>query len=217
MNFYRAKINGVPYDKIPQTHNDVSLRRFLAFRNIVSGDPIQLINWGLDESPNFEEKRDTPKELASLFALLDPVADGIYSFMESKGKNTDPGEITVMDVTLKLKNGFLDELPYWPYVITKRIIGEEMEKKPFDPTDRYPEIIAHYLYTAITGMPYDEAKADTFKEVILDCPYTTCIQLGNFFLRKQGVFGSWSKRLSRAIRTRISSKRGSRCSPDTGM
>lgn len=186
---YLTKINGVTYDQIPSTMWDISLRRFLALRKFDVREPLQLIYWALDKQATFSHEERTEQELANLLTLIDPVLSDVWEFMGSAEKKQVPEGMLVMDKFIKLKGGLLNELPYWAYVVSKSIYREGMtaamaNNEKYDPTDRYPEIIAHYLYSEVTGKPYLEKAAEEFAEVILDLPFPACIQLGNFFLSK---------------------------------
>ena len=181
---YQLKINDQSY-QIPDNRNEVTLSRFLELRNTNISDTLSVIYWGIDAKPEFKESATIENELGVAFSLTKTLIESIYDFTESKLKNEVPDQIEVMGVTVELRKGLLNDLPYWPYVVTKYILAEELKKTPFDPTARYPEILAHYLYSSIVKTPYDENKASEFVEVINDIPFTEALQLGNFFLRKQ--------------------------------
>lgn len=198
---YSIKINGITYDKVPSSIEDVSIGRFIKFRNFLHSDPLELICWALDARPIFPHTDTIENELGKLLGLINPVVDEIYAFMKSQDRIKTPDTISVMGYDVKLKKGLLNDLPYWPYVVTKNIIMQERVKDPFDTTDRIPEVLAHYLYTAVTKNEYNEAKANEFVEVVNDIAMVPAIQLSNFFLLKQtDLFPSNNKSLSAKLK-----------------
>lgn len=181
---YSIKINGITYVKVPSSIEDVTIGRFVKFRNFPHNDPLEMIYWALDAKPVFTHTDTIEKELENLLTLVDPVKKAIYAYLKNDDKMNTPNEIEVMGVKVKLKKGLLNDLPYWPYVVTKNIIMQERVKETFDPTDRVPEVLAHYLYAEVTKSEYSEAKAGEFVEVVNEIAMVPAIQLGNFFLMK---------------------------------
>lgn len=201
---YSVKINGITYDKVPSSIDDVTIGRFVKFRNFLHTDPLEMIYWALDARPVFTHTDTIEKELENLLTLVDPVKKAIYAYLKSPDKDKMPDEIEVMGVKIKLKKGLLNDLPYWPYVVTKNIIMQERVKDPFDPTDRIPEILAHYLYAEVTKSEYSEIKAGEFVEVANEISMAPAIQLGNFFLRKHSdLFPLNKANLSAKLKTII--------------
>lgn len=181
---YSIKIDGKTFDNIPASIDDVSIERFIRFRNFPHTNQLQMLQWALDSTAFVRHTPEVEQQVAKVFALIQPVVDEIYHFCQSGSKYDTPDAIDVLGVEVKLKNGLLNELPYWPYVVTKSIVLEEAKKKTFDPTDQIPRVLAHYLYSTVTKSPYDEARAEEFVEVTGDIPMIPAIQLSNFFLLK---------------------------------
>lgn len=198
---YQIKINDIKY-LIPSELDEVTLAKFLALRQIDIHSTLDVLYWGLGSEPVFKETDTVEKEIGVAFDLLRQIIEQIYTFTESKIKDNVPDSIEVMGVTVELRKGLLNDLPYWPYVVTKFILSEELKKTPFDPTDRYPEILAHYLYSAIVKGPYDETKASEFVEVVNEISFTAAIPLGNFFLRKHKELPPSKRKNSRLSRIR---------------
>lgn len=191
MNFYRVKISGKSYDRIPHSIEDVTMRRFLSFRNVPIKDDLAMIYWLLDSKDEFKDSSKTEKEIEGLFNLTDDTVESIYMFMDNgPQQNEKLKSVEILGDTLNLEKLVYSSLPYWPYVVTKKLVENEFKKaekenRDFDLTDKYPEIVAHYLYRAATDRVYNETDAESFAEVILDLPFTQVIRLGNFFLNKQ--------------------------------
>lgn len=201
---YSVKINNISYDNVPSSIKDVTIGRFVKFRDVMKDSPLELIYWALDCKPTFTHTETVEKELAGLLSLIDPVSKEIFAFIKSQAPGNVPESITVMGYEVKLKKGLLNDLPYWPYVVTKNIINQEAKSERFDPTDRIPEVLAHYLYAAVTKSEYSEAKANDFVEVINDIEMVPAIQLGNFFLLKhRDLFPVNKKYLSQKLKTII--------------
>lgn len=191
MNFYRVKISGKSYDRIPQSIEDVTMRRFLAFRNVPIKEEQPLVQWLLDSTEDLADTAKTEREIQNLFSLTDDTVESIYMFMgNGPQQNEKLKSVDILGDTLNLEKLVYSSLPYWPYVVTKKLVENEFKKaekenRDFDLTDKYPEIVAHYLYRAATDRVYNETDAENFAEVILDLPFTQVIRLGNFFLNKQ--------------------------------
>ena len=177
-------IQGVSYN-VPTSIDDISIGRFIEFRNIDPNNNLDLAHWIINAKPTFKDSDTIEMELTNLFALAEPALNEMYEFMNSKQKNDVPESIEVLGSHFKMKKGLLNDLPYWPYVIAKKIIIEEAKKDVFDPTDAYPRVLAHYLYNFTTGKEYTEKRAEEYIDVINDIPMKPAIQLGNFFLKKQ--------------------------------
>lgn len=189
---------------IPTSIDDITIERFIEFRNLDPNSPLDLIYWILGCYVKFEETNSIERELANILTLSQPCIDEMYSFMNSKNKYDTPSSIEIFKETIELKKGLLNELPYWPYVVTKSIIIKNLENPNFDPTDDIPTILAHYLYEYVTKNKYTEKNANEFVDVINDLPMKPAIQLGNFFLKKQQDLFPSSKnslkvKLSRSI------------------
>lgn len=200
---YQIKIDGQVFDRIPASIDDVSIGRFVRFRNFDHKNDYQMLCWALDsQTTNFKHTQEVENQLAKVFQLIEPVRKEIYAFMKDQSKFDVPDSIDVMGYDVKLKKGLLNDLPYWPYVVTKKIILDEKSRSTSENdyksllTDRIPEIIAHYLYSEVTKSPYSEAKAGEFVEIVNDLPMKQCIQLGNFFLQKLTGLSLSSKRNS---------------------
>jgi hypothetical protein len=181
---YSLKINNRIFDTVPASIEDVSIGRFIQLRNTELTNPLAVLHWALGEKVEFKYTKATESQIANIFSLVNPVIAEVYGFMQTKAKKDVPSSIGVLGRDIKLKKGLLNDLPYWPYVVAKSIIKEEAAKEVFDPTDRIPQLLAHYLYSEVTKRPYDEAAAEEFVEIINDLPMVQCIQLGGFFLRK---------------------------------
>lgn len=190
---YAIKLNDKVYDRVPESASEVSMRRFMQLRTFDVREPLALIKWAIDdETIMLKDTAQVEREIAGLLALVDPVIAEVFDFMASKSKNDTPKTVKVMGQPLELRPGLLDDLPWWPFVVAKTIIAEESDKhlkaggdiKKLDVTDRLPEVVAHYIYTAATGRTYTEAAAGKFVDAVLDMPFMPVIQLGNFFLRK---------------------------------
>lgn len=181
---YSVKINGISYDNVPSSIDDVTIGRFIKFRDVIKTNPLELIYWAIDCKPAFTHTDTVEKELAGLLSLIDPVSKAIFAFIKANDTIDPPETIEVLGCEVKIKKGLLNDLPYWPYVVTKNIIIQEAKKEPFDPTDRIPEVLAHYLYSIVTKSEYSEAKANEFVEVVNDIAMVPAIKLGNFFLWK---------------------------------
>lgn len=182
---YQVVINGETYYDVPASLDDVSISRFIKFRNFDQKNPLLMLQWAINAKPHLIDTPEIEKEISNVFTLIQPVIDDIYAFMKSPEKGKTPDSVNVLGYDVKLKDGLLNDLPYWPYVVTKEIIRQESKNEPFDPTDRFPEVVAHYLYSAVTRSDYDEQKANDFVSVINDVPMVPVIQLANFFLLKQ--------------------------------
>jgi hypothetical protein len=183
---YQIRIDGQTFDRIPSSIDEVSIGRFLVFAKIKRDSALEILQWALDSKHNFKHTKEVENQLGKVFQLIEPVMAEIDAFMGNlDAKLTIPATLDIMGCVVKLKGGLLNDLPYWPYVVAKSIIKQEAAKQLFDPIDRMPELIAHYLYSEITKSPYDEAKASEFTEIINDIPMMPAIQLGNFFLLKQ--------------------------------
>ena len=204
---YQVKINDVNYD-VPQSIEDVTIGNFIKFRNTPHTDELQVLYWAIGAKPIFRHTDTIEAELSNVFALFNPVKDEIYAFLKSVDKMKVPDTIEVLGVTVNIKQGLLNDLPYWPYVVTKNIVLQEGKKDPFDPTDRMPEVLAHYLYSVVTKSPYDEAKANDFIEVANDINMVPAIQLANFFLlRHSDLFPLSKKSLAETLK-KISKRQG---------
>ena len=173
-----------PYS-IPKSIADISIGRFIDFRNLDPNNHLDMIHWILNSKPIFKQDKSIEIVLANVLSMAKPCIDEIYEFMNNKAKNQTPTHIEVLGETFELKKGLLNDLPYWPYVVTKSIIIKNLENHNFDPTDDIPKVLAHYLYNYVTKNEYTERKAEEFIDVINDINMIPAIQLGNFFLKKQ--------------------------------
>lgn len=182
---YSVKINGISYDKVPESIEDLSIARFLSFRETSEDNPLSILQWAIDSKATIEHKENTESEIANVLSLLQPVINDIYTFISSQDQLIVPESINVMGLDIKLIGGLLNELPYWAYVVAKKLLSDEFKKEKPDPTSHIGTIVGHYIYSLVTKREYNEAKADTFaKDMADEIPMREGIQLGNFFLLK---------------------------------
>jgi len=199
-------IQGQPYS-IPKSIDDISLGRFIEFRNLDPNNNLDKIHWILNSKPVFKDTPSIEIELTNVLAIAKPCIEDIYSFMNNKAKNQTPTHIEVLGETFELKKGLLNDLPYWPYVVTKSIIIKNLENPNFDPTDDIPKVLAHYLYNYVTKNEYTEKKAEEFIDIVNDIPMAKAIPLGVFFLKKQQNLWKSSKNSLQAKLNRTMLKR----------
>lgn len=199
---YRIKLNNTYYDQVPESIEDVSLRRFIKLRSVNVDSPAEVIFWALDQKVDLEEADTIEKELANLFALVMPVVNDIFAFMQSATRQRQkPHSVEILGRKLSTTNMLAGKLPYWAYVATKNIISTEAAARPdqaLDVTNRYPDILAHYLYAAFTGNAYDEGEAEKFIDITNTISMVPAIQLGNFFLMKQKALLMSKRKSSKA-------------------
>jgi hypothetical protein len=179
----RVMINGTGYE-VPAGIEEISIRKFIELRNLAERDYISLIKWAipdLDLDMLTTKNERVERELSATIALVNQVLNEIHYFMISADRIKIPESVTLEGLEIKLVPGLLTSLPYWPYVQVKTIIQQEAKKEVFDPTDRIPEVLAHYLYSTVTRSKYNEEKAEAFIELVDLLPMTEAIQVGNFF------------------------------------
>lgn len=182
----RVSINSIAYD-IPSGIEEITIRQLISLRNLPDKDYITILNWAvpaLDMAMLTTNTKQTERELTGALTLVNALLNEIFTFMQSPEKIEVPKSVTLLGLVIELKPGLLTSLPYWPYVQVKTIIQQEAKKEPFDPTDRIPEVLAHYLYSSVTKSKYNEEKAEAFIEVINEMPMIEAIQVGNFFFLK---------------------------------
>lgn len=183
-----VQINGNSY-QIPQSIDEVSIGRFIKWRNMNHDSPLEVLEWGCGQDVNLLNGKDTEQEVAGVLGMIDDVSMEIVRFMQSDYRVKIPKMVTLMGMDIAVTKEMLHSLPYWGAVKCKQIAKEETKGDVFEPTDRIPEIIGHYLYALVTKSKYDENKAQEFsKDIISEMPMIEAIQLGNFFLLKQMRF-----------------------------
>lgn len=187
----RVMINGIGYE-VPAGIDEVNIGSFIRLRNLKEQDYISLLNWAipnLDLSMLTTNNQKVERELTHTLTLVNALINEISDFMQSPERIKVPESVTLEGLEIKLVPGLLTSLPYWPYVQVKAIIQQEAKKDIFDPTDRIPEVLAHYLYSSVTRNKYNEEKAEEFIELVNLLPMTEAIQAGNFFfLRFRGLY-----------------------------
>jgi hypothetical protein len=179
---YQVKIGHQTFDKIPSSLEEVSFSRFLKFLTIDKDNPIEKLHWALDCEPSFERTSVTAGQIAKVLQVVQPVIDEMYWFSEGYTDGPTSASVNILRYDVPLQVGLLNELPYWAYVVAKHVLKEEGKKESYDPMHRFPQLIAHYLYSSITKQQYDEAKAEVFTEVISASPMLPCIQIGLFLV-----------------------------------
>ncbi|HEY4326374.1 MAG TPA: hypothetical protein VGN20_20485 [Mucilaginibacter sp.] len=64
----------------------------------------------------------------------------------------------------------------------QKIYGEENWKENFMPSiDSMAQVLGHYFYCRVTGLPYVEQKAESFKEEILKLPIQQVLPIARYF------------------------------------
>jgi hypothetical protein len=179
---YQIKINGQTFDGIPSSIDEVSFERYLKFLQIDKDNPVEKLRWALDCEPAFENTPVITSQIAKVFQLIQPAIDEIYWFSESYTDAETSSVVNLLGYDVLLQSTLLNELPYWGYVVAKHVLKEESKRSVYNPIDRFPQVIAHYLYSAITKHSYDEVKAEEFAEIIKSSPMVPCIQIGTFLL-----------------------------------
>jgi hypothetical protein len=181
---YSVVINNQIFDRIPSSLQEVSIGRFIKLRNTDPYSITQVIRWAVDCDINFPSATEVEKKYGGILKLVDPVLKQIQEFMNSEEKDSMPDVLDVLGHKVKITTEFLNSIPPWSYLFSKRFMNTEATKVPFDPTDRVPEVLAHYLFSEITQTQYDETKADVLIYAINQMEMKPCIQFGSFFLRK---------------------------------
>lgn len=179
----RVLINGIGYE-VPAGIEEVNIGNFIKLRNLKDPDYITLLNWAipaLDLGMLTTNNQKVERELTHTLALVNALIQEISDFMQSPERIKVPASIMLEGLEIALVPGLLTSLPYWPYIQVKTIIQHEAKKEFFDPTDRIPEVLAHYLYSSVTRNKYNEEKAEEFIELVNLLPMTEAIQAGNFF------------------------------------
>jgi len=169
---------------IPTGIEDVSIGRFIAFRNINPANNLQFMQWVLNSDHQFNDDDEVANRLAKCLDISQPAIEQMYEFMNDKAKHETPEFVEILGLTIDFKNDFINRLPYWPYEVCKALVRAENEKESPDETNIIPDILSHYFFSLVTKSPYDENKASDFKDVILDIPMVQAIQAANFFFRK---------------------------------
>lgn len=171
---------------IPQSIDDVSIKRFIQLRAIDTNNPLQLFEWAIGKSIKLNASKGSQQQVSNVLTLINPVINEIYSFMASDDKLLPPNKVTVLGLDVKITKSMIQSLPYWAGIRCRDIVqSKASEGDNIDCTDDIPEIIAHYLYEPVTKSVYNEKKADEFIEVINEMPMIDAIKLGNFFLLQQ--------------------------------
>lgn len=178
-----VEIQGKKFN-IPQSIEDISIGRFLAFREINPSNHLQLMQWVLNSNHQFEDDDTVANKIASCLTISGGAIQEMYDFMQDKAKHDVPTHVDILGLTIEFKNDFINKLPYWPYEVCKALIGKENTKENPDLTSIIPDVLSHYFFSLISKEPYDEAKADSFKDIINDIPMVQAIQAANFFFRK---------------------------------
>lgn len=201
---YKVKINGKNFE-IPSELSEVTIKRFLDLRLIAPDDTMELVYWGIGQRINFEHKDNTVVEMGAALGLIDLIRSEIAAFVNNIENIVIPKSITIMGLEVKLIDGLLNELPYWPYVVAKKLLTDETKAVTPDHTKHIGRIVGHYLYSSITKEVYNEAKADRFADEMADeMPMVETIQLGNFFLLKHiDLLPSKKKNLFRKLKKNL--------------
>lgn len=176
---------------IPEKLSDISIARLIKLRAIDLNNPLEVFEWGIGRSIALSDSKKTERQVSNTLGLIYNIISDIHVFMASDERFRIPETVEVLGLTVKIKPGIASRLPYWASAQCRAIIKQEHDRAErlnidFDPTDRFPEIIGHYLYSEVARAAYDEKKADEFcTEVISEMPMTQAVQLGNFFLLNQ--------------------------------
>lgn len=173
-------ISGKEYN-MPDVLNDLAYGAFLAYckaetdidrLTALLGEPLT----DLEGTPKVE------RQMTNALALMDAFDKEIADWLHQKGDPKDTDEITIMGKVCKFGND-LGTLPYWALTKVKAII-KEMGNEPYNQYEHYTSLVANYTYAKFK--PYNEYEAETFgEEVINQLPFTSVIQLGDFFLYMQ--------------------------------
>jgi hypothetical protein len=177
-------INNQFYNQIPSSIEEVSIARYIKLYNTDPHNIQEVICWAVDCDIEFQCNTDVEKEYGVILKLADPVLKQIQAFMDSEEKNFMPETLDLLGHKVKITTEFLNATPNWSLLFSRRIMSVESGNDVLDPTDRIPEVLAHYLYSEITQMPYDEAKANMLIYAISQVQMKPGIQFGSFFWRK---------------------------------
>lgn len=188
---------------IPSAASELTLGQFVNIKALEPDDELGLLTILMGEEPqaNVTNERDAKqlgKQLQNTYALIDMLAKDLQHCLSSGVLLVVPKRFEVLGLTIEVKEDLMRSLPYWGYVHTREVIlSKQGMNEEFDATNDIAEIIAHNLYCLVTKNAYNEAKAEEFKEVILQCNFIQCMQLGNFFLIQQKRL--WTSRRKRWI------------------
>lgn len=178
-----VKVQGKSFD-IPQSIEDISLGRFLDWRQTEQGNHLHYIQWLLNTKEHFKDSDTIANELSNCMSIANNVVPDMIDFIASKERTAVPEVLTVLGFDITFKKGLVNDLPYWPYEVCKTILNKELKKEQPDETALLPRVLAHYLYTSISKEQYDEAKAETFVDIVNTIPMKEAIQAGFFFFQK---------------------------------
>jgi hypothetical protein len=197
---YSFTLDGIAYD-IPTVANEVTLKQFMAWRELQNDDELGFLTVLLGRVPtiNITDAKSVQrfdKELNNLYKLIDILKSDIASVFESGRNLLTPKTVELLGLQIPIKE--LNTLPWFAFQHAKSIIlnrSQAGQNEKFDGTDDIPELLAHCLYELVTKEPYNEAKAEDFKSVILEMNFVEALQAGNFFLLQQR--GLWTTKRKR--------------------
>ena len=197
---YSFKIGDNPYS-IPESAIELTLGQFIALQG--AKDELSMITALMGSVPvtnckDEAEMQQLTKQLDGLYKLIKILSTDVQATVNSGLLLTTPKTVTILGLTIPVKENFVQTLPYWGYVHTKQTIINRAklgQDEQFNATDLIPEIIAHNMYALVTKAPYNEAKAEEFIEVVNEMNFIEAMQLGNFFLLQQKKL--WSTKQKR--------------------
>lgn len=200
------EIRREPID-IPESVEELTLGQFIELRKISPEDHISVLSIvGNVPLEDIYGIRFTKNFVSRLSILLQPLNESIDRYM-SEGNSVErfkvPAYVKIMDKAIKVPEDIF-KYAYWSTRKGAMMVAEAVQSDGLiDMTDRYPELIAHYLYCPYTEMKYDEKRANEFIEIINMLPLTVAIPLGNFIVLDLRSFWqtSYLRYLSKWMRT----------------
>lgn len=195
-------INRKPYF-IPSSASELTLGQFVAINKLEPDDELGLLTILMGETPviNVQNDRDAKNigiELQNAYTLIDMLTKDLSNCISSGVLLVPPKRFDVIGMEVVVKEDLMRSLPYWGFVHTREVIlSKQGKNETFNATGDIAGILAHNLYALVTKNAYNEAKAEEFIEVILQCNFIQCMQLGNFFLIQQKRL--WTSRRKRWI------------------
>jgi hypothetical protein len=173
---YQFKLNKQEYN-FPMVE-EISISTFIKYRECKSD--LEKLNMLMDTDLS-NLPASCEKELLAVIGLLNGLDKDIQSRLNKPLDVSDIETIHVLNKTIKFDKD-LGRLPYWPMTKVKAVI-KGMGDDAFNHYENYQSLVAHYLYCKVTGLPYNEYKAEEFSnEVVADLGWQEVLRLGDFFL-----------------------------------
>lgn len=172
---------------LPGSVSELTLGQFLDLRNPENADIVSrlaiLLKIDVAEITDISYTTKQQREVDNLCNLTEVINQSLKDYFATDESIRKLKTVTILGETYRVPNA--ERAAYWPSRKVKEIIQEQIEKtgkSEFDATDRMDEIIAHYMYSEVTGKPYNEIEADNFRHVIRDMALVEAVPLANFFI-----------------------------------